>query len=120
MTAIEKINEEMQKNPDDQYTEYIGSYVIDRCSDPDVAEKVMAEDKSLKGCMDEILGAAKKVAKQTTGGSVAAMTPNAVFAIVDTYFGIPADRDAWMKILCGLAPEPVNEETVSLDLASFF
>ena len=31
MGAVEKINTEMQKRPDDPYTEVIGHYIIDRC-----------------------------------------------------------------------------------------
>lgn len=41
--AMEKINEEMQKNPNDLYTEVIGHYITDRCMDVDAAEKIAAD-----------------------------------------------------------------------------
>ena len=58
--AIQKINEEMQKNPTDPYTEIIGHYIIDRCADEFTAAKVAAEGKTLKGAMNAIMEAAKK------------------------------------------------------------
>lgn len=57
--AIAKINAEMQKNPNDLYTEIIGQYIIDRCSDEAVAAKAAAPRKSLAGAMQAGLMVAK-------------------------------------------------------------
>lgn len=70
--AIEKINADMQKNPTDAYTEIIGQYIIDRCEEQTVAEKVAADGKTLKGAMDAVM----KKAQAAKKGNVAAV-PNA-------------------------------------------
>lgn len=102
--AIEKINAEMQKKANDPYTEIVGHYIIDRCLDATCAEKVMADGKSLKGAMDAIMDKAKKA----RNGSVAVLTPDAVFGAVDKYFGFSLDPSAQMAAL-GLASAPHTE-----------
>lgn len=119
--AIAKINAEMQKNPNDLYTEIIGQYIIDRCSDEAVAVKAAAPGKSLAGAMSAVMAAAKKSAKN----SVAVLTPAAVFGEVDKYLGIPenkAAQTAAMMAAGGQAPavpEVKAAGKVSLDLADF-
>lgn len=116
--AVEKINEEMQKNPNDPYTEVIGHYIIDRCMDADAAEKVAADGKTLKGAMQAVMKKAEKV-KQ---GNVAVLLPGAVFEAVDRYFGMRKDTAAQDKALrgaCGATPEPPKQVASVLNLEDF-
>lgn len=119
--AIAKINAEMQKNPNDLYTEIIGQYIIDRCSDETVAAKAAATRKSLAGAMSAVMAVAKKSAKN----SVAVLTPAAVFSEVDKYLGIPEDRAAQAAAMMAAGgqapavPEVKPAGKVSLDLADF-
>ena len=86
--AIKKINDEMQKKPDDAYLEALGHYVIDRCGDENIAAVVMQEEKTLAAAMDGVSAIARK-----KGGSVIAMTDNEVFAIVAEYFGFEHSKE---------------------------
>lgn len=117
--AIEKINTEMQKNPADVYTEIIGQYIIDRCEDLAVADKVAADGKALKGAMDAVM----KKASAAKKGNVAVLTPAVVFGEVDKYFGITTDTNAqWKAIQSGTpapAPAPAPTNKVSLSLEDF-
>lgn len=117
MNAIEKINAEMQKNPDDLYTEIIGHYIIDRCLDASVASKVAAEGKTLKGAMDAIYEKAKKAKK----GNVAVLLPSDVFGTVDQYFGIATDVEAQQKAMMpgGGSAAPVPKQHLALNMEDF-
>lgn len=115
--AIEKINTEMQKNPDDSYMEIIGHYIIDRCEEQNAAEKVAIDGKTLKGAMDAVMAKAQKAKK----GNVAVLTPATVFSAVDAYFGITTDTAAQLKAIQGgtpapaAAPAPINKVNLSLE-----
>ena len=124
MGAVEKINTEMQKRPDDPYTEIIGHYIIDRCGlDADCERRAAAEKKTLEGAM----GAVKEAAKKKVVNGCAVLTPNTVFAEVDKYFGFTADTGARERAMRGAgsasapaAPAvPPAPAAVSLDLADF-
>ena len=124
MGAVEKINTEMQKRPDDPYTEIIGHYIIDRCGlDADCERKAAADKKTLEGAMSAVKAAAEK--KAVNGCAV--LTPDAVFGEVDRYFGFPADELAQLRAMRGAvgtptpaAPEaPAAQAAVSLDLTDF-
>lgn len=121
MGAVEKINTEMQKRPDDPYTEIIGHYIIDRCGlDADCEREAAKEKKTLAGAMDAVMAAAKK--KAVNGCAV--LTPDAVFGEVDRYFGFPADELAQLRAMrsAGGTPAPAApaaQAAVSLDLADF-
>lgn len=124
MGAVEKINTEMQKRPDDPYTEIVGHYIIDRCGlDADCERKAAADKKTLEGAMSAVKAAAEK--KAVNGCAV--LTPDAVFGEVDRYFGFPADELAQLRAMrsavgtpAPAAPEaPAAQAAVSLDLADF-
>ena len=124
MGAVEKINMEMQKRPDDPYTEVIGHYIIDRCGlDADCERKAAADKKTLEGAMNAVKSAAQK--KAVNGCAV--LTPDAVFGEVDKYFGFTADTGARERTMRGTggvsapaAPAvPPAPAAVSLDLADF-
>lgn len=118
--AVKKINGEMQKNPEDLYTEIVGHYIIDRCSDQSVADKVAKPDKSLSGAMGMIMCAARGKTKS----NVAVLTPAEVFGAVDRYLGIPEDKAAQAAAMMSAggsvqaAPAP-DRGRVDLDLADF-
>ena len=104
MTAIEKINGEMQKQPDSVYLEIVGHYLIDRAgAEPAVAAAIMAEGRSL----GKAWGAVSAMAGKKKKGNVAVLTPTEVFAEVDKHFGIPPNPAAWMAALvdCGYAEQ---------------
>ena len=97
--ALEKINAEMQKDPQNVYMEAVGHYVLDRVAmSPEDAEKILAEDKSLKGCLEEI----KKKAQKEAKGGVAVIRDDVVFGWADEYFGI-GKNDAAVQIARGAA-----------------
>ena len=119
--AIQKINDEMQKNASDTYTEVIGHYIIDRCGDEITAAKVLDTGKSLKGAMDAIMQLATKAKK----GNVAVLLPDAVFGAVDKYFGMATDEAAQetaIAAVCGATKTPVAPpvaKKVALSLNDF-
>jgi len=108
MSAIQKINAEMQKSPDDKFREVIGHYIIDRCTDPSCAEKVMDEKKTLEGALDKIINLAKKSKRN----QCAVLSDDVVFAEVDKYFGF-TEHSAEQKPQAPAAG-------ISVDLMSFF
>lgn len=58
MQAVERINQEMQKNPTDKYMEIIGQYIIDRCANDDDGAKVAeAGDRDGAGKLRNALSA---------------------------------------------------------------
>ncbi len=119
MRAIEKINDEMQKTPDDEYVEIIGHYVIDRCLDPACETRAAAAGKTLKGAMDAVLS----LAKQKKRGSCAVLVPSQVFGEVDRYFGFAQDLSAQRKAIegafAGSQPQ-LAQQTKTIRLEDFF
>lgn len=113
--SIKKINDEMQKKPDDLYTEIIGHYVIDRCQNEADAELVAVEGKTLEGAMKAVHDAASKK-KQ---GNVAVMADSEVFGIVDKYFGFKTDLKAQAQAVNGTGAAPVEAPKAALDLKDF-
>lgn len=104
--AIQKINDEMQKNPNDPYTEIIGHYLIDRAgSEPDAAGKILREGKSLPDAMAQVMLLAKKKQNRNT----AVLTPDQVFGEIDSYFGFEPDPAAWYRSL-GIKEAPRQQE----------
>ena len=87
--AIEKINAEMQTDPTNEYMEIIGHYIIDRCTNEATAEKILAEDKSLGGVLEEI----KEKAREKAINGCAVIRDEDVFGMVDEYFGFGAAED---------------------------
>lgn len=103
MTAIEKINAEMQKDPSNRNLEIIGHYLIDRAADPAVAVKLLEEDKTLKGAFNLVT----EKARAQKSGNCAVLSEGEVFGEVDKYFGLPKDVSAQLKAI-GL-PDSVVE-----------
>lgn len=120
MSAIEKINAEMQKRPDDLYMEIVGHYIIDRCGEDEACEKKAADSgKSLAGAMAAVRNAAKKKAV----GNCAVLTPGEVFSMIDKYFGFPVDARAQERAMASVSGASTvataAHAAVSLDLSDF-
>lgn len=123
MSAIEKINGEMQKHPNDRFWEVIGTYVIDRCNNEIVTARVSAEGKTLDGAVSAVMDHARKAAVQ----SRAVLCHSDVFGIVDEYFEIPTDAAAQLKAMQLIAGSAgINATTAAptetrgnIDLADF-
>lgn len=108
--AIEKINTEMQKNPEDKYTEAIGHYCIDRVND-ETAELFLVDSKTLKGALDAV----KAVARKNAQSGVCVMTDDEVFSEVNKYFGL---NDS-MTIAVPKTPPKPKAPSLDLDFDSF-
>ena len=112
MDVIERINAEIQKKPDDRYTEIIGQYVIDRCAAPE-ARKSVTSAKTLQGAMSAVY----KLAQSKKQGATAVLTPGEVFGEVDRYFGFPSDEAAQWKAVGMTVPKAKERPArMSLDL----
>ena len=116
--AIEKINEEMQKEPNNTYLEILGHYIIDRCNEPSVSMAVNG-GKSLKGAFDAVQSAAKK-----KGGSCVVMSDSEIFDVVDSYLGITVSVDARdnakVSVDGGSVPKKKTVAVIDLDFDSMF
>lgn len=119
MFAIEKINKEMLKKASDKYTEIIGQYIIDRCVDKDCEKKV--EDGPQ---FSEVMGNIMTLAKGKKHGSVAVLTPDEVFGVVDQAYSFPTDKEAQFRAIMEestakipmpykTAPEPAAKSATS-------
>lgn len=75
---------------------YIEEHLNKRCTTEDVAEKLMAEGKSLKDLIKKITAEAKK---QATNG-VACIPDEDVKTMIDEYYGLSAgDEHAQAKVI---------------------
>lgn len=119
MEAIAKINAEMQKDPNNGQVEIIGHYIIDRASlEPECADLITVEDKTLTGAMKTLMDSARKKAKNRC----AILTHQEVFSIIDQYFGFTLNEGAQMRALgisSPIKPQP-KKENVAVNLADFF
>ena len=89
--AIAAINAEMQKEPGNQYLEIIGQYIIDRCTEQYIADKIN-RGLTLAGAMNAIKSAAKK-----KGGQCVVMRDEEILDAVDAYFGMGKNTSARQK-----------------------
>lgn len=60
--AIEKLNNDIQKHPQDQYRALVGEHLIDCITTEEIADKVLEEGKTLEAALKTILSNAKKIA----------------------------------------------------------
>lgn len=81
--AIEKITNEMMKL-DTPFARAIEEYLTGICTSEAVAEKILAEGKSLQGA----LGAIKETARKNQKGGVGVVSDEEGYRIVREYFGI--------------------------------
>ena len=98
--AIEKIDAEAEKAGGN--AQIIAQYVIDKVMNEQIAMNINSDDKTLDGCMSEIMKKAKERAKNT----MAMVADTEVWAWVREYFGAGVEEK-----------KPVN--IVSIDMADF-
>ena len=60
--AIEKLNNDIQKHPQDQYRALVGEHLIDCITTEEIADKVLEEGKTLEAALKTITANAKKKA----------------------------------------------------------
>lgn len=85
--AISKLKDEMDKNLNNPYIQVVGGYLLQQLeSTPDIAEKIMATDKTIGKSLDEM----RKVADGKKVGNCAVLTDREGFEVVLKYFGIEA------------------------------
>lgn len=106
--AIEKLNNDIQKHPQDQYRALVGEHLIDCITTEEIADKVLEEGKTLEAALKTILSNAKKIAvkehlfncingemaaenakKEAVSGCVA-IADEEVYKWAREYFGIEA------------------------------
>ena len=116
LKAIEKINAEMQKEPDNQYLEILGHYIIDRCSDPKVSQAIN-NGKTLKGAFEAVKSAAKK-----KGSGCVVMKDNDIYDAVDKYLEAETDQEARLKSKASVdgGTAPKKAASINLDFDSMF
>jgi len=122
--AMIKINEEMQKDPDNAYLEILGHYIIDRCGDEQVAQAVLADKKTLKGCVDSIQAAALKKVREKKGVQTVVFTERDFYHEADQYFAIGRDDGARAEHSRPIAERSeagaqIKSNVISLDFGSF-
>ena len=84
--AIKKINDEVQKNHSNTYLVMVGEHIIDNITTEDNAERVLAKDKTLQGCLSQIRTFASKQKKD----NVAVIDDVTVYKWAREYFGLKA------------------------------
>ena len=98
--AIEKIRDEMDKNPKHPYIQVIGQFLLQHIeAHPEAAEKMLAEGKSIKGSLTEM----KKEAQKNQVDGCGVLTDEQGFAIVLGYYGV-GDKPVKAKITVPEAP----------------
>lgn len=95
--AIKKINDEIQKDPTNQYLALVGEHIIDRITTEAAAASVLAEDKTLAGALDTIRRRLEKQAMEQYRASsrqsscVSIVAPQEdIYSQARTYFGLSA------------------------------
>ena len=116
--AIEKINGEMQRHPDDKLWEFVGTYIIDSMNEKKA--ELINKSHSLNEAIKRVTSEAKKVAVNSCG----VLTPDSVITAVDLYFGAernPAAYESAARLLMGEAPKKEEKKPfVDVDFDSMF
>ena len=114
--AIKKINEEVQKNHKNTYLVMVGEHIIDCITTEIAAEQVLAEKKTLSGCLQDITAKAQK-RKQ---GNVAVIDDATVYGWAREYFGLDkAEQKPQLEVV---KTQTIAEETKKsrLSMDDFF
>lgn len=101
--AIEKLRSEMDSNKNNSYIQAVGQYLLSHLeSNPDSAEKILVNDKTIAKSLD----AMRKVAEKKKVGNCAVIAPDEGFAIIMDYFGISGVPTAQMQPISKPSPDP--------------
>ena len=102
--AIAKITEEAMAIGDPMAIA-IEEHLTARCTNTQIAEKLLAEDKSLKKAIDVIMQKARKIAQENRKGNTghAVISDADAYKMVDEYYGIdekaaPARRSESQRV----------------------
>ena len=87
--AIAKITKEAMEIGDPMAIA-IEEHLTDRCTNNQTAEKLLAEDKSLKKAIDLIMQKARKMAQENRKGNTghAVISDEDAYRMVDEYYGL--------------------------------
>ena len=114
--AIKKINDEVQKNHKNTYLVMVGEHIIDCITTETAAEKVLAEKKTLSGCLKSITG---KASDHKTG-NVAVIDDKTVYGWAREYFGLQetVEQKPQLEVVKTQTPtvsEPPKKPRLSMD-----
>ena len=85
--AIKKLETEIEQNNNNSYIRVVGDYLLQHLiANPNSAEKIMAEGKTVAKSLDEM----RKAAEKKKVGNCAVLTDQEGFAVVLKYYGIEA------------------------------
>lgn len=89
--AVKKLTDEMEKNQNHAYIQYVGKYLTEYITQhPEAAEKIMNQDKTIAGSLAEV----KKEARKKKTGNVAVLSDQEGFDAVLNYFEVTATSPA--------------------------
>ncbi len=114
--AIEKINAEVQKAPNDTYRAMIGEYIIDHIITEEDAEKVLDENKTLEKALEVVVSNARKQAQNNK----AVIISTTVFGWAMKYFGLQDGETANTQTVAESPKGKSAEKALSLSLDDFF
>lgn len=95
--AIKKINDEVQKDPENMYIAAVGEHIIDCITTEEAADAALASNKTLSGALEGISSHMREKARErhkAAGGKnggceVLAVPDEEVFKMARKYFGLP-------------------------------
>lgn len=109
--AVEKIRSEMGENANNGYVQVVGGFLLQILeANPESAEKILAEGKTIKGSLDEM----QKEARKKQVGNCAVLTDQEGFAVVLKYFGIEEPAAA-RPVVAPVVARPSVDFDVRLD-----
>lgn len=93
--AIKKITEEMMENQNNTAIRVIEEHLTSICTTNEVAEKILNEEKTLRGALEAIRNEAQK----EKVGNYACIDDKRGFEIVEKYFEIEEEDKKFNKII---------------------
>ena len=111
--AITKIKTEMEQNKTNSYVHVVGGFLLQHLdTNPQDAEKVMAEGKTVAKSLDEM----RKVAEKSKVGNCAVLTDQEGFEVILKYFGIDGAVPAPAQAPPPVATQPAATLDVVFDI----
>ena len=119
MSAIAKIQSEMDANKANGYVQVVGAFLLHHLeSNPNDAGMIMADGKTILKSLDEM----KKVAEKKKVGNCGVIDPQEGFAIVLKYFGIDSAPAPFgcqpretIAVKSSVAPPPKSNFDIKLE-----
>lgn len=93
--AIEKIKREMSENKEDSYIQAIGDYLLKQVEiNIDAVKKILSNDKSIRGSLEEI----ERILKKNTKTRCVCLSDKEVFKMVREYYKFEAVQDRFIQV----------------------